>query len=1563
MAITRWGTSDFLLNTEVNLAQGGPRVIGLKDGTFLSIWEDASQSSSTSLIGWDIRGQIFSADGTKKGLEFIVNGTLAGSEINRDGNQTKPSIAVLDDGGFVIAYTDSTVVGAPVKKSGIAAKIYNADGTLRSVGELSIAAPSDVNQALDASVSSTSNGGFVVSYTVQILGEMEIRAQAFNADGTPASGLVNVNTTTLNHQKESAVVGLTGDNSGKYAVFYTDLSALGSTSEDPYSTVRGRIFNADGTGIGSEFVVPSSRLSKSAPTVTALKGGKFVVLWKHESPETGDGSLSSIKGQVFNADGTKYRGEFLVNSITAGDQNDPSVVALADGGFAVSYTNGSVNPSTGTVIFSSYGVATFDADGDRVGKDYAFTLPAGSTPTGNLKSSLAALEDGRLVLSWGEDSRGRGAPDVNVYGRILEPREKGVTLVGKGMDDDYFGTKFADSLSGKTGADKLQGDAGDDILIGGKNGTNGGDTLDGGAGSDTASYADAEERVVASLALPSTNTGDAEGDVYRSIENLTGSGFGDELTGDDNANTLDGAGGADSLVGGRGADRLIGGDSTTTGVVDNDTLDGGIGADVMIGGKGSDTYFVDSAGDKVEELEGGGANDKVTASVSYALDADTEIEELRAASGSAAIDLTGNRFANRLIGNDASNHLDGGVGADAMVGGAGDDTYVIDNVADTITEASGDDEGFDTVIVESDFASDHTYRLTAFANTEALRALNSAGNVSLIGNSIANIIAGNSGDNTLDGGDAVAIDTLEGGRGNDTYLIRQSDDHISENRDEGTDTAEVHIGEYRLDDDISIEIIRAATGAGGKAFTLTGNRHANTIIGGTGKDILDGGGSGDDASDNLDGGDGDDIYHVRRTTDVVIERSGELSGNDKILAYTSYALKDGVGVETLAAADGIENLVLTGNAADNVIQGNALANILDGGQGNDVMAGGAGDDSYYVDSVGDRVVEAATTELSRDVITVTAGIAYVLDNTVHVEELRAKEGVEFVSLTGNARANTLVGNTDANTLDGGGGGDAMHGGGGDDVYIVRSNDQVFEAAGQGIDTIRAKASFELAEGSEVEILQADNNEGLALTGNGTANTIIGGLGSDTLNGGGGTDVLRGGKGDDIYILATSEATIEENEDEGTDTAIVSESFDLSKNPLHNIEVLQAEVGTRAIDLTGSSVADNLVGNAGDNVLDGGVGADKLSGGAGNDTYFVDDVGDKIVENAGGGRDTLVASISYVLGDSAEIEVLRAVDTADPINLAGSSTGNVIIGNKGDNIINGGLGADIMQGNAGNDTYIVDNAADLVIEIFGGGKDTVLTSVSYSAESNDVEFIKAFGANSVRLSGNSLNNEIVGTDGNDTLDGGAGIDYLVGGLGNDTYYVDHFVDAIVDAAGFDTVITSSNYTLGDNVENLLSTDNLANLVLSGNALGNKISGNAANNVLKGLAGKDVLYGGLGKDKLYGGKHKDAFAFDTKLHKTKNVDQIADFSVKDDSIYLDNAIFKKLGKKGTATKPAKMNKKFFTIGDKAADKDDYVIYDAKKGTLSYDADGSGSGAAIKFATIKKNLKMTALDFFVI
>ncbi|WP_285720123.1 calcium-binding protein, partial [Pelosinus sp. IPA-1] len=188
-------------------------------------------------------------------------------------------------------------------------------------------------------------------------------------------------------------------------------------------------------------------------------------------------------------------------------------------------------------------------------------------------------------------------------------------------------------------------------------------------------------------------------------------------------------------------------------------------------------------------------------------------------------------------------------------------------------------------------------------------------------------------------------------------------------------------------------------------------------------------------------------------------------------------------------------------------------------------------------------------------------------------------------------------------------------------------------------------------------------------------------------------------------------------------------------------------------------------------------------------------------------------------------------------------------------------ADTMIGGLGNDTYVVDNIGDAVIENAGEGIDTVLSSIAYTLGAN-VENLTLTGTANINGVGNDLNNVITGNSGNNVLAGGLGADTMIGGQGNDTYVVDNIGDVIVENAGEGTDTVYSNlasYTLGSNLENLIlyGTGNINGI---GNGLNNVITGNSSNNVLSGEAGDDILDGGLGADTMIGGLGNDTYVVD-------------------------------------------------------------------------------------------------------
>ena len=207
-----------------------------------------------------------------------------------------------------------------------------------------------------------------------------------------------------------------------------------------------------------------------------------------------------------------------------------------------------------------------------------------------------------------------------------------------------------------------------------------------------------------------------------------------------------------------------------------------------------------------------------------------------------------------------------------------------------------------------------------------------------------------------------------------------------------------------------------------------------------------------------------------------------------------------------------------------------------------------------------------------------------------------------------------------------------------------------------------------------------------LYGLGGNDILIGGVGNDTLDGGADADEMRGGKGDDTYIVDNIGDKVFETKDEGIDTVRSSVTFSLAGQNLENLEL----TGSGNINGTGNSLANILTGNAGNNTLNGGTGADQMRGGRGDDTYIVDNIGDKVFETKDQGIDTVRSSVTFSLAGQ-NLENLELTGNGN-INGTGNSLANIIVGNSGNNVINGGTGKDDLTGGAGNDTFVFASAS-------------------------------------------------------------------------------------------------------------------------------------------------------------------------------------------------------------------------------------------------------------------------------
>jgi len=1312
----------------------------------------------------------------------------------------------------------------------------------------------------------------------------------------------------------------------------------------------------DGTGNALDNII----IGNLAANVLSGQGGNDVLY--------GGGGVDTLRGGAGN---DLYIVDFLgtatVVETSAADGVD---TVESDIGFVL---GANVENLTLTGFFASDGVGN-DLANVLIGNDAENSLTGG----GGADTIQAGGGNDEIDGGLGADRmQGGGGDDLYVVDNAADVVEE--TDFAAGNDTvrasiSYTLGEWVDALILTGTAANGTGNAGNNVLAGnaGANRLDGGegiDVMEGGSGNDVYVVDDAGDQVIES-ALGGTDRVESSISYVlgTNVENLTLLGFGiadgtgnalaNVIVGSDVDNLLDGREGADRMEGREGNDvyivdnlgdmvidsgfgldevrssvsfvlssnvenLLLTGtgningtgnalDNMMFGNAGNNVLDGGgSGYDMFEGGAGNDTYVIGTSGGNVIEAAGGGI-DTVVAAMSWALD-DSEIENLTLIG--SATDAFGNIFANLITGNAGANRLDGGLGADTMRGGAGNDTYVVDEIGDTIVEAAA--EGTDAVESAIDWVLAANVENLYLTGEDTGTGEPGAGGT---GNALANLITGNSAANRIDG--AGGTDTMSGGTGDDTYIVDNAADHIIEGPsfDGGVDSVESNVS-FVLE-----AFVENLTLTGAGAINATGNTLANILTGNAAANLLDGGAG----ADTMTGGNGNDTYLVDDAGDQALEAAAA-GGTDLVQSAIGYTLAANLENLTLTGAGAIDG---TGNGLANVLTGNGAANLLDGGAGADTMRGGAGNDTYIVGSSGDQAIETLAGD---GVDSVQSSVNFVLGSFV---ENLFLTGTLSVNGTGNGLANELAGNGAANRLDGGAGADTMRGGAGHDLYIVDNvGDQAIETfATDGSDTVQSSVSFALGGFLETLILTGTAANG---TGNALANQLTGNAGANRLDGGGAADVMWGGAGNDVFIAdASGDRAIELASADGTDKVEASANYQLGAF-IENLTL----TGTARINGTGNGLANFIVGNDNANVLNGSAGADTMRGGAGDDIYIVDNVGDRAIEtDALGGLDSVRASVSFTLASFVENLTLTGI----AVGATGNSLDNFIVGNDGANQIDGKAGADTMRGGAGNDTYIVDNAGDRVLETEAAhGTDLVKSSVSFTL-GNFVENLTLTGSGAVSGSGNALANFITGNAAANILDGKAGADTMRGGAGNDTYIVDNAGDRAVEAAagdGTDTVQSNVSFTLGGFLENLTLTGAAA-INATGNSAANALTGNNAANLLNGMAGSDTLVGGGGADD---------FLFTTALGAT-NVDVILDLQTGVDDIVLENAVFTGLAVGALAAGA-------FRTGAAAVDADDRILYDPTTGALYFDADGSGAGAAVQFASLQAGLALGAGEFQVI
>ncbi len=664
-------------------------------------------------------------------------------------------------------------------------------------------------------------------------------------------------------------------------------------------------------------------------------------------------------------------------------------------------------------------------------------------------------------------------------------------------------------------------------------------------------------------------------------------------------------------------------------------------------------------------------------------------------------------------------------------------------------------------------------------------------------------------------------------------------------------------------------------------------------------------------------------------------------GDDAVEGSTGNDVLDGGSGNDILVGDGTWDIDLSKAPA---LYAYAFRDILIGGEGSDVMDGGIGFDIVsYRD---------AKTSISADLLSGQGGLAVIDGATVPGAESDGDLYVNVEGVVGSGFADVIRGDTGDNVLEGRDGDDRLIGCDGNDTLYGEADPASKVPVGTG--DLRPTADLNpnvccdptVPAGATPEKSYDDRLEG------GCGNDVLyGQAGHDDLFGEEDNDRLDGGDGQDCLVGGI-----------GNDTLI------------------------------GGRDTDVLEGGDGNDRLDGGAGFDLIFGGTGTDTvdYGASGAGVTVSllrwwENDGGdaSADYIESFIGLMTKDGCSVDAVAdgsflglvaglGADNAttqaftfrlpDVIvgveNVKGSAFADTITGDAGNNVLEGGGGADTMIGGIGNDTYVVDNAGDRVVEANRQGTDTVVSTTGYTLGAGQaieaLQLAASTGTQALNLTGNEFANILRGNAGANALDGRGGADQMYGGAGNDVYSIDNAADRIFEGAnqGTDRAVATVSYALaaGQQVEalQLLSSTGTAALNLTGNEFGQTLVGNNGANVLDGKGGADLLLGRGGAD---------SFVFSTALG-SGNVDHLVDFAT-EDTVRLSKSVFSAL----SAGSLAAAAFKDLSVAGAKVDADDRILYDKKTGALSYDADGSGSKAAVQFAIIDTKVALTAADVFVI
>ena len=793
--------TDIQVNTTTtDNEQQYPSVAALNDGGFVIVWSSQGEDGS----GWGVFGQRYDANGNTIDGEFQVNTYTIG-------DQRWASVAALEDGGFVVAWTSRDQDGS---NDGIYAQRFDADGDpiQRSDGQGGMVNDEFLvntttgNYQNSAHVTTLfSNGGFLVTW--QSIGNDDFNnpdwgvfGRIFNPDGNPvpgynssgelAGGEFQINSHVPNDQMSASAAGFAD---GSFVVVWQSGAQDGNDGQGGNAHgIYGQRYDDDGHLIGGEFAINTeTALEQIYPSVATLETGGFVVAWATQAG--GHDNFYDIAVRLFDANGDAVGDEFRVHGAFDFDRNYPTVVALDDGGFVITWSSHQEDGST-------YGVfgQRFDSDGNMVGNEFLLNNTtdgfqiAETWASGN---TTAVLTDGTLVSAWS------GTGTEEVFARLFSiPQDGAYVNISAALTDNDGSELLAITLAGLPVGFTIT-DFGNHTEI--SNGVDPINITDWNLSSLFATTSPGFDGVI-TVVVEATST-EGNGATASTTNTLIfGTSDNDTLTGGPADNISFGFEGNDILTGGgttgpNGWDVLFGGDGNDELTIQGfGAMFGEAGRDTLRGIASSDPDNDFVAADYSNSPSGIVAN--LTNDIHEDLDGGDNIDGFLVEDGWGYADhvagvheLQGSNYADKIFVDDTYlNSLGNWI---EVRPGGGDDAITFENVAharisyrdapnavliDMENGTATDLNDGDTGIGHDTFSGANQARGTEYADKiygsygddERLRG--GGGDDLIDGRSGDDRIEGESGNDTLIGGEGA--DTLIGGDGHDTFVFLASTD-------------------------------------------------------------------------------------------------------------------------------------------------------------------------------------------------------------------------------------------------------------------------------------------------------------------------------------------------------------------------------------------------------------------------------------------------------------------------------------------------------------------------------------------------------------------------------------------------------------------------------------------------------------------------------------------------------------------------------------------------------------------------------------------------------------------